>query len=85
MPTYDYYCDANGRTVEVSHHINESIGSWGELCEQAGIGSGETPADAPVRRLISGGAVVSRASLSNPEPACGSGACCPSGVCGFPK
>ena len=85
MPTYDYYCENNGKTVEVSHRMSEQMGSWGELCERAGIEPGDTPEDTPVRKLISGGAVISSGSLSNPEPACSTGACCPGGVCGLPQ
>ena len=85
MPTYDYYCENNGKTVEVSHRMSERMGSWGELCERAGIEPGDTPEDTPVRKLISGGAVISSGSLSNPEPACSTGACCPGGVCGLPQ
>ena len=84
MPTYDYYCDTNGRKLEVNHKMSERIYSWGELCEHANVEPGDTPSDTPVRKLISGGAVISVSSLSNPEPACSTGACCPSGVCGIP-
>lgn len=83
MPTYDYLCEANGRKLEVRHRMSEELHTWGELCALAQIEPGETPAETPVRRLISGGAVISSSSLSNPEPACGSGGCCPGGVCGL--
>lgn len=83
MPTYDYRCDANGRVVEVNHPMRETLSTWGELCERAGIEPGDTPPEAPVRRLATGGNVVGAQALSNPEPACGSGTCCPSGVCGL--
>lgn len=85
MPTYDYLCETNGRKVEVRHSMNEVINSWGELCEKAKVEAGDTPSETPVRRLISGGALISSSSLSNPEPPCASGSCCPSGVCGLPK
>jgi hypothetical protein len=85
MPTYDYFCDTNGCKLEVNHKMSESIRSWGELCERANVEPGDTPPDTPVRKLISGGAVISYSSLSNPEPACSTGACCPSGVCGIPE
>ena len=85
MPTYDYYCDTNGQKVEVRHSISEEFKRWGELCDRAQIDPGDTPVDTPVRRLISGGAFISSSSLSNPEPSCATGACCPSGVCGLPK
>jgi len=83
MPSYDYRCEANGRVVEVRHGMNERLATWGEVCEKAGIDPGETGAEAPVTRLISGGSIVSSASLSNPEPPpCGSGGC-GGGMCGL--
>jgi hypothetical protein len=83
MPTYDYFCEANGRKVEVQHKMSERIGSWGELCDQAGLEPGDTPRETPVRKLISGGAIIGSSSLSNPEPACSTGSCCPGGFCGL--
>lgn len=83
MPTYDYSCQANGQVVEVNHRINELLSTWGELCTKAGIEPGDTPADSPVSKLATGGNIVGRSVLSNPEPPCGTGACCPSGVCGL--
>ncbi|MEN8175752.1 MAG: zinc ribbon domain-containing protein [Pseudomonadota bacterium] len=84
MPTYDYLCEANSRKVEVSHKMAEKILSWGELCDRAHIAPGDTPLDAPVRKLLSAGAVIGSSSLKNPEPACSTGSCCPGGVCGLP-
>jgi len=84
MPTYDYYCDANGRKIEVSHKMSEHIDSWSELCDRAGIDPGDTPGDEPVRKLFGATAVIGSSSLKNPEPACGSGGCCPGGFCGLP-
>jgi hypothetical protein len=86
MPTYDYRCDANTRVVEVNHRMSESLTTWGELCSRAGIEPGDTPADSPVHRLATGGNVISSRSLgsgSAPAPACGTGACCPGGMCGL--
>ncbi|BCX89697.1 hypothetical protein MIN45_P2070 [Methylomarinovum tepidoasis] len=84
MPTYDYLCKTNGKVVEVRHPMDKTVRTWGELCQLAGIDPGDTPADAPVERLITGGHVVSSASLKNPEP-CGSGTCgmpaCGGGTC----
>lgn len=85
MPTYDYFCESNGRKVEVSHKMSEQIDSWGELCDRAAIDLGDTPPETPVRKLISGGAVIGASTLSNPEPACSTGTCCPTGVCGLPN
>jgi predicted nucleic acid-binding Zn ribbon protein len=80
MPSYDYQCPGNGRVVEVRHGINERLATWGEVCDRAGIDAGDTAADAPVKRLISGGGIVSSGALANPEPTCGAGAC---GMCGL--
>ena len=84
MATYDYYCEANGRTVEVSHRMSESIASWGELCERAHLDPGDTQPDTPVRRLITGGAFISSSSRGEAEAPCATGSCCPGGVCGLP-
>jgi len=84
MPTYDYRCDANGKTVEVNHRIGEQIATWGDLCGIAGIDPGETALDIPVRRLVTGGNVISSSSLgSGAAPACNTGSCCPGGMCGL--
>lgn len=83
MPSYDYHCTANGRTVEVRHSMNESLHTWAEVCARAGIDPGDTPGDTLVERLISGGQLVSSSALSNPDaPACGSGGC-GGGFCGL--
>ncbi len=83
MPSYDYRCDANGQVVEVRHGMSEKLGTWGEVCARAGIALGDTAADAPVERLITGGSVVSSAALSNPDaPPCGGGGCA-GGMCGL--
>lgn len=83
MPSYDYLCSTNGRVVEVRHSMSEKLENWGEVCDKAGIELGDTAADAPVKRLITGGSVVSSSALSNPDaPACGSGGCA-GGMCGL--
>jgi hypothetical protein len=84
MPTYDYRCATNGRVLEVSHRMSENLNTWGDLCRHAGVETGETPADAPVQRLATGGNVISstsRGSSAAPLPPCASGHCCPSGGC----
>jgi hypothetical protein len=84
MPTYDYRCDANGRTLELRHGMNERVTTWGELCAMLGIDPGTTPADEPVRKLISTGGVVRSENLgSGMAPPCESGAgpCCGGGLC----
>ncbi len=83
MPSYDYRCEHNGQVVEVMHKMSEKLSTWGELCEKAGLDAGDTPAEAPVVRLITGGSVVSSSALSNPEaPSCGMGGCA-GGMCGL--
>jgi len=53
MPSYDYYCDANGRTVEVNHTLKVSLSTWGEVCYVAQIPLGDTDPMAPVRKIPS--------------------------------
>ena len=83
MPTYDYRCEANGRVVEVKHAMSEDLASWGELCDRAGIDPGDTPREAAISRLSTGGQFIGGERFSTPEPACTTGACCPTGVCGL--
>ena len=52
MPRYDYLCDDNGVTLEVTHRISEQVTTWGDLCERAGVAPGDTSPTAPVRRII---------------------------------
>jgi len=52
MPTYDYFCPSNNQKVEVMHSIHDKLETWGELCQLAQIDRGDTPADAPVRRMV---------------------------------
>lgn len=86
MPTYDYRCDANDRVLEVSHRMSEALANWGELCARAGIDPGDTPVEAPVHRLATGGNIISSRALGsgmNPAPPCGTGSCCAGGMCGI--
>lgn len=55
MLTYDYHCARNQKTVQVQHGIREKIATWGELRQRAGLPQDNTPDDAEVERLISGG------------------------------
>ena len=83
MPTYDYFCEANGQTVEVRHKMSENVTTWGELCAAAGIEPGETDSASPVKRLATGGQVVNSGSLgSGNAPPCGGGGC-GGGMCGL--
>lgn len=84
MPTYDYQCEANGQVVEVHHRMSEEISTWGELCAKTGAECGDTPPEAPVRKLATGGQVIRSSSLgSGTAPACNTGGCCGGGVCGL--
>ncbi|MFI4893090.1 MAG: zinc ribbon domain-containing protein [Phycisphaerales bacterium JB058] len=76
MPTYDYRCPANGRTVEVRHSMRESVSSWGDLCRLAGIDPGATPPRSPVERVVNVPAVLAKPG----GPA--SGGCCGVPGCG---
>ena len=82
MPTYDYLCEANGQVVEVNHPMSDTLSTWGELCERAGLEAGDTPADAPVQRLATGGQVVKSSSLGDAAPPCAAGGC-GGGMCGL--
>ena len=53
MPKYDYHCEANGETIEVTHGMDERLETWGELCHLAKNDLGGTPADTPVKKLLS--------------------------------
>ena len=50
MPTYEYYCEANGETIDVLHGMEDSVSTWGELCTCAGIEQGGTSETSPVER-----------------------------------
>ncbi|MGE5659378.1 MAG: FmdB family zinc ribbon protein [Actinomycetota bacterium] len=53
MPIYDYFCPSNNQQLEVWHSMNQEVKTWGELCQLAKCKLGDTPEDAPVRRLVS--------------------------------
>lgn len=86
MPYYEYRCAVNGRTVEVRHAMSDRMETWGEVAAAAGIERGETPADAPVERLMSMASLghsehgSSAASDSGPGfGGCGPGCACAHG------
>jgi hypothetical protein len=54
MAFFEYYCEANGKTVEVAHPMSMKLGTWREVCFYAGMDMGTTPPDTPVIRLIGG-------------------------------
>lgn len=71
MPTYEYYCAENGRTVEVLHAMSRTLTTWCEVCEAAEVDPASTPADTPVEKLLGAGMVLSRGA-AEAVPACGS-------------
>ena len=83
MPTYDYHCAANGRTVEVKHPMSERVRTWGELCALAALPLDTTPAHTPVAKQlpaigIGGSAAVAAApapAATAPRGGCASGGC----------
>ena len=83
MPTYDYFCEANQRTVEVKHPMTRVLATWGDLCEVAGISVGKAPLDAPVRKLLNGGHPVGVSSATPDACDVPSGMCCGGGACGI--
>ena len=52
MPAYDYYCEANGETVEVAHALDVELRYWAEVCYVAQHPLGDTDPLAPVRRVF---------------------------------
>lgn len=79
MPRYEYRCEANGRTLEVEHRMDERLATWRELCQAAGIDPGDTPGDASVDKLVSLTRVGTKEAGWTPPP--GPGPCGPSCGC----
>jgi len=52
MPVYTYFCEENGQSVEVSHSIHATLGTWGELCYVSRLPLGDTDPLAPVKRIM---------------------------------
>ncbi len=52
MPKYDYYCEANDRTVEVVHSMSTALNDCGEVCAHAKIDIGATSSDSPVHKVF---------------------------------
>ena len=76
MALYDYYCEANDRTVEARHGMSESVRTWGELCDLTGTEPGDTPRKAPVRRLMGAPVPMTGSTGSGEGPACGTSCGC---------
>ena len=83
MPKYDYRCEHNGQTIEVSHSMNDTVATWGELCALAGIDTGDTPAGSAVHKIISGGFVSTGAGSQAAPHSCTAPTCCSGGICGL--
>ncbi|MCC5786115.1 MAG: hypothetical protein JJU33_05385 [Phycisphaerales bacterium] len=84
MPRYEYRCESTHEIVEVSHPMSETLRTWGEVCERAGIDPGKTPAKTPVEKVVSlasiGGAGPSGGPSAGqsggaPPHSCGPGCC----------
>ena len=52
MPYYDYYCQANHKTVTANHPMDANIETWGELCYVTQHPLGDTAPTVAVRKLI---------------------------------
>ncbi|MDA0788156.1 MAG: zinc ribbon domain-containing protein [Proteobacteria bacterium] len=52
MPRYDYFCEDNGRTVELVHSMSLKVDTWGDVCRMAGINPGTTAPQARVRKVF---------------------------------
>lgn len=81
MPTYEYYCPANHKTLEVMHPMSRAVATWGELCELAETKAGKTHPDEPVEKLLSAGMVVT-GDKQVPGMDCGNPGMPPGGCCG---
>ncbi len=82
MPLYEYRCPSNGRVIEVRHKMAETLGTWGELCDRAGIAVGDCDPRSPIEKLISAGFIGGASESAACEaPGCAGGGC-GSGLCG---
>ena len=83
MPTYEYYCETNGESIDVIHSMQVELTTWGELCELAEIDCGATPTDSTILRQLS--AIASLIPKGGTGPRGGSGGGggrCGGGGCG---
>ena len=79
MPYYEYHCGSNGQTLEVRHGMNERLETWGQVTAAAGADAGETPADAPVERILSAPVPLTGSGKDAGFQGCGSGCACAPG------
>ena len=57
MPNYDYFCEANGLTIEVRHGADIVLETWGEVCYASQRPLGDTDFEEPVRKVLSAPAI----------------------------
>jgi predicted nucleic acid-binding Zn ribbon protein len=76
MPYYEYRCDANGKTIEVRHGMNEQLETWGEVVARAGEDAADTPAGASVERLMSAPVPLTESGSDAGFGGCGSSCAC---------
>ncbi len=75
MPTYEYYCEANGKTVDVIHSMTRELETWGEVCELAEIDAGDTPTESTVIRQLSAMSSLMPKGGDGPRGGSGGGCC----------
>lgn len=68
MPSFDFFCPANGQTVEVMLKLHETLTTWGELCARKGIDPGETPADSPIEKRFTSAVVMDKSKMGSGVP-----------------
>ena len=76
MPTYEYYCEVNDKTVEVLHSMDDVILTWGELCACAEVDVGDTATHTAVERKLSAVSLLPKKSEGGSSSG---GGCCGSG------
>jgi len=79
MPRYEYRCETNGQTIEVSHPMSHKLNTWGEVCQLAEIETGNTPPNTPVEKVLSLGFV--QGGTSNAPSGGGGHTCSRPGCC----
>jgi hypothetical protein len=85
MPLYDYRVGNGEKLIEAKHALSASPATWGELRAAAGLPDDGTPADTPVRKILTTGGVVGSSKATADMPPCmgGKGKGCGSGMCGM--
>jgi predicted nucleic acid-binding Zn ribbon protein len=76
MPYYEYRCDANGKTIEVRHGMNEQLKTWGEVVARAGQDAAGTPVESSVERLMSASVPLTGSGSEAGFGGCGSSCAC---------